>query len=201
MPDKDGKHKKMPIDPKTGAPAKSNDPTTWSDFQTAVDAVEKYNCNGVGFMFSNDCGFVGVDIDHCYDPVTKCFNEAATEILALQNTYAEFSPSGTGVHIWYKGTKPSAASRNAATGVEMYDCGRYFTVTGDALEGASETIETALPDTLSWISENYIARKQDNSKTQKQVNTQKHPEQTNTDDTAVEQIDLIEKTGSNKKTC
>ena len=185
--DKDGKMKKIPIDPKTGKPAKSNDSSTWSDYQTAVDAAAKYGCTGIGFVFAENCGFVGIDVDHCYDMKTGNFNETAAAILNRQKTYAEFSPSGTGIHVWFKGTKPSAASRNAETGVEMYDHGRYFTVTENALEGASENIETALPDTLTWIQDTFIARKKDDSNTEKPANT----DRLHTDDDTKEPIDLI----------
>ena len=74
IPDETGeKPKKMPINPITGKSAKSNDPSTWTDYLTAVDAVERYGFTGIGFMFTKEDGFVGVDIDHCYDPHRKTF--------------------------------------------------------------------------------------------------------------------------------
>ena len=51
---------KRPIDPKTGNFAKSNDPSTWADFDTAVQAAQKWS--GIGFMFSGS-GYFGVDLD------------------------------------------------------------------------------------------------------------------------------------------
>ena len=44
-----GKIKKLPINPHTGELARSNDPSTWSDFNTAVAASAGFA--GVGFMF------------------------------------------------------------------------------------------------------------------------------------------------------
>ena len=41
--------KKIPINPKTERYAKSNDPQTWSDYDTARRVASKYN--GIGFMF------------------------------------------------------------------------------------------------------------------------------------------------------
>ena len=68
-PDKDGgKPRKMPINPVTGKGAMSNNPNTWSDYQTAFEAYEKYGYTGIGYMFTKDDGFVGVDVDHCYNP-------------------------------------------------------------------------------------------------------------------------------------
>ena len=159
IPDETGeKPKKMPINPVTGKSAKSNDPSTWTDYQTAIDAVEKYGFTGVGFMFTKEDGFVGVDIDHCYDPEAGTFNEVATAILAKQKTYAEFSPSGDGVHLWFRGEKPAGASKNTETGVEMYDSVRYFTVTEKTLSDATPTIQQAEPDTLQWIHATYIEK-------------------------------------------
>ena len=122
VPDKDGgRDKKMPFNPVSGKGAASNNPATWTDYATAFDAVGRYGFTGVGFMFSRDDDFVGVDIDHCYDPKTKTFNDMAKAIIARQPTYMEFSPSGTGVHLFYKGKIPGTGNKNTKTGVEMYE--------------------------------------------------------------------------------
>ncbi len=67
------KPRKVPISPRSGKAARSNDPTTWSSFETAMDRLERRGYTGLGFMFTKECGFVGVDIDHCYDPHRKTF--------------------------------------------------------------------------------------------------------------------------------
>lgn len=77
-PDKDGgKPKKMPINPLTGRGAMSNNPNTWTDYDTAYDAYERYGYTGVGYMFVKEDGYVGVDVDHCYDPATGEWNDTA----------------------------------------------------------------------------------------------------------------------------
>lgn len=120
--------KKNPIDPRTGYNARSNDPATWTDFQQAADGVALYGCKGVGFMLGD--GIAGVDIDHCIDPATGKPSALAAEIAAKMDSYTEYSPSGTGLHILFLGAKPAGACRSSALGLEMYDKGRYFTVTG-----------------------------------------------------------------------
>jgi len=161
VPDKDGKDKKVPFNPITGKTAASNNPATWTDYATAADALERYGFTGLGFMFSKDDGLVGVDIDHCYDPATKTFNDTAQAIIARQPTYIEFSPSGTGIHLFFKGRMPGGGNKNTKTGVEMYEHTRYFTMTGKMLNGASETIAED-NGTLKWIHETFIraAKKQ-----------------------------------------
>ena len=157
-PDKDGgKPKKMPINPITGKGAMSNNPNTWTDFKTAVGAYEQYVYTGIGYMFTKDDGYVGVDIDHCYNPETNEFNNIAKAIIAKQPTYAEFSPSGDGIHLYFKGVKPKGSSKSTENGVEMYESARYFTVTGKKLDGALDTVAEGT-DTLAWIHETYIKK-------------------------------------------
>lgn len=153
------KPKKIPIDAKTGKPAKTNDPSTFSDFFTVVEYARKYMCTGIGFVFTENDDYVGVDIDHCFDTETGELNDIANEILSRQSTYAELSPSGTGLHLIFRGKKPSGSSKNSSLGVEMYDAGRYFTVTGNIFLGSSSHVETAKPDTLSWIMNRFIDNK------------------------------------------
>lgn len=158
-PDKDGgKPKKMPINPVTGKGAMSNNPQTWTDYQTAFAAYEKYGYTGIGYMFTKNDGYVGVDVDHCYDPETAVFNETAAAILAKNPTYAEFSPSGDGIHLFFKGRKPSGSSKNTENGVEMYESGRYFTVTEKQLEGSLDTV-TEDDGVLAWIHDTFIKKK------------------------------------------
>jgi hypothetical protein len=156
IPDKaGGKDKKVPFNPNTGKTAASNKPETWTDYATAVDAVKRYGFTGLGYMFSKGDGVVGVDIDDCYDQASGCFNETAAAIIARQPTYAEFSPSGKGVHLFFKGSLPEGGSKNTSTGVEMYDSVRYFTMTGRKLDGAPDTISKD-SGTLGWIHETFI---------------------------------------------
>ncbi len=152
-----GKPKKMPINPRTGKGAMSNNPDTWSDYQTALNATKEFDYTGIGYMFSKDDDIVGVDIDHCYNPETKEFNDIARAIIDRQPTYVEFSPSGDGVHLYFKGTKPKGSSKNSEKGVEMYDSVRYFTVTGRQLPGTPDIIAEGT-DTLKWIYETYIKK-------------------------------------------
>lgn len=166
-PDKDGgKPRKVPINPITGKAAASNQPDTWTDYATAVDALERYGYTGIGFMFVKDDGIIGVDIDHCYDQQMGAFNDIAKAIIVKQSTYAEFSPSGDGVHLYFKGDKPDGSSKNTENGVEMYDSARYFTVTGKQLEGSADTIAEGT-DTLVWIHKTYIAKPKKNKDTKK----------------------------------
>lgn len=125
---KDGKLSKVPYNPLTGHMAKSNDPNTWVAFNDVIDFMDRFD--GIGFQFTNS-PFVGVDIDHCIENGTM--TAQAMEIVQTLNSYTEYSPSGTGLHIICKGNLPEGGNRNGP--YEMYSNGRYFTVTGKALQG------------------------------------------------------------------
>ena len=113
---------KIPKNPYTGGNAQSNNPETWSDFQTAVSACEKYGFDGLGFMFAPP--YFGIDLDHCVDDLDFC-----DEFVETLQSYAEISKSGTGIHIICRGALPDGARRRG--GVEMYSSGRYFICTGN----------------------------------------------------------------------
>lgn len=122
---------KLPLDPKTGKAADSTDPATWASYATAAAAVAPLGCRGIGFVLGD--GVAGIDIDHCIDPATGAVDARALDIVAAMQSYTEISPSGTGLHILFCGRKPGPACRRAlggGLGLEMYDGGRYFTVTG-----------------------------------------------------------------------
>ena len=158
-PDPKGeKPRKVPYDPKTGRKASSTNPETWATLPEAMRAQTKYLFTGVGFVFTEAGGIVGVDIDHCRNE-DGTFTEAAQAILDKYPSYTEISPSGAGLHIFYRGVMPGKGNKNSATGVEMYASARYFTMTGNRLEGAPEAIADGA-QALPWIHENYIARKQ-----------------------------------------
>lgn len=152
------KPRKVPYDPKTGRKASSTNPETWATLPEAMRAQTKYLFTGVGFVFTEAGGIVGVDIDHCRNE-DGTFTEAAQAILDKYPSYTEISPSGAGLHIFYRGVMPGKGNKNSATGVEMYASARYFTMTGNRLEGTPEAIGDGA-QALPWIHENYIARKQ-----------------------------------------
>jgi hypothetical protein len=119
---------KIPMDVMKGIPAKSNDPETWTDFDTALDLAVQRRYDGVGFMFSSPFG--GIDIDHCVQDGQ--ISEMAKDVLRTMNIYAEYSPSGKGIHLIFMG-EIKQNRRVTAKGLEIYTKGRFFTVTGDRL--------------------------------------------------------------------
>jgi len=116
---------KVPINPRMGDGAKAGQPNTWATFEEAVQASASYG--GIGFEFHNN-GVVGVDLDRVIDPETGIADPAALEAVNRLNSYTEYSPSGTGLHIYVRGKIPVDGRKGDAH--EMYQAKRYFTVTG-----------------------------------------------------------------------
>lgn len=111
--------------------AQSNNPETWSDFTEAVNAFHRDGYDGIGFMFSQEDPFVGIDIDKCF--IGGQLTETAKEIVDLMQSYTEISPSGNGLHIIVEGELPienGTGKKNPKLGLEVYRHGRYFTFTG-----------------------------------------------------------------------
>jgi putative DNA primase/helicase len=147
-----GKIKKVPINPKTGGQAMSNNPDTWAGFQKAVTESHKYS--GIGFMFAS--GYFGVDIDHAEDAIADYISGGMGSIVAefihTLQSYAEYSVSGKGIHILCRGSLPSGGRRRG--NVEMYDSARFFVVTG---KKAGEYADIAgCTDRIKPLHEKYI---------------------------------------------
>jgi hypothetical protein len=131
--EKEGRTTKLPINPHSGGFASSTDPETWGRFHEAkaYHDLRSTTTDGIGFVFTDADQFVGVDLDDCRDLATGHIDEWAREIVQTIGSYAETSPSGTGIHIIVRGAVPDGGNRKG--GVEIYETGRYFTVTGDVL--------------------------------------------------------------------
>lgn len=118
---------KIPFNPLTGAPTKAGQPDTWASFENCVSALHGGSYDGIGFEFNNN-GIVGIDLDHVIAD-DGALSAKAVEILAMLNSYTEYSPSGKGLHIFVKGDVPVDGRKKGF--IEMYKAKRYFTMTGN----------------------------------------------------------------------
>jgi len=94
-----GKPDKLPFQP-DGIEAKSNDSSTWYSFADVLAAYRSSGWNGIGFVFSDDDDFAGIDLDGCRDSDTGEIAEWAKSILNETSSYCEISPSGTGFKLY-----------------------------------------------------------------------------------------------------
>jgi len=71
---------KVPYNPHTGFKASSSNPATWGTLDEALNCVEKYSFSGIGFMFKQGSGIIGIDLDHCHENFKP--NDTAADIIA-----------------------------------------------------------------------------------------------------------------------
>ena len=158
MENKEGVSKltKVPYDPRTGMKASTTDSSTWCSFDHAAGAfaylrnkgdtcsstifATTSDYSGIGYVFSVDDPFTGVDLDGAYE-APGCLYPWAESIVSSLDSYTERSPSGTGVHVIVRARL--GQGRRRCGSVETYDRGRYFTMTGACLTGVPAEVREA----------------------------------------------------------
>ena len=136
---KTGKYNKFVVNPNKpeGGWASHKDPETWTTFDKAMAYAKEHNGAGLSFAIKGS-GFNAFDLDHCYDKETKSYNETAKKFLAdLPNSYAERSVSGTGLHIFTKGSVCENGKYNEARGgaaVEVFETWGFVSMTGNVVD-------------------------------------------------------------------
>jgi len=112
----------------------------WADFDTALTGAKRLKLDGVGFVFVEGEGFTGVDFDDCRFSESGIIRDVPRQWLDNFDTYVEVSPSGTGVHAIGKATLQAPGNKqpmpdDLIVKAEMYHKARYFTFTGQRLDG------------------------------------------------------------------
>ena len=161
----EGRKTKVPYQV-SGEKAQASNRRTWSSFAAVMKFYMRDDYyDGIGFVFSKQDDYIGIDIDKCVeDEKTNAF---ATEIIDTLDSYTEFSPSGTGIHIIIRGNLPQSVlgtwRKNTKFGLECYQNNRFFTFTGNT-ESSNGIYERT--DELAEIFEQYF----DDSDIQGRVN-------------------------------
>jgi hypothetical protein len=143
-PEPEKKPRKVPYQ-LDGRRASSTDPNTWAPY----DAVQEFyllhqdDFTGLGFVFTEQDPFCGVDLDDCVDP-NGTIAPWALEIIKALNTYAEISPSGEGVKLIARAKLPGPNGKHkpyADGAVGLFDHARYFAITNRHLPDTPTTAE------------------------------------------------------------
>lgn len=137
-----------------GTPAKTNDASTWTDFERCRECAEALgeDAGGLGFVFDSDADdVVGIDLDDCIGEDGK-LEAWAVEVCQTVRSYTELSPSGRGIHLFVRGILPNCSRKRGK--VEMYGKGRFFTVTGRRI-GWATVVERNQP-AIDWLAREYL---------------------------------------------
>lgn len=144
---KPGQTKKAKVPKQSQNPrfgASTTNPSHWGALQDALAAQLANGLNGVGFVLTNT-PFLGVDLDDAFDASGRLLPWAERIVKAFCGcAFIEMSPSGRGLHLITRGSlKPGSWNKVYPEGkgnsgvIEMYDTGRYFTVTGKVYSGCN----------------------------------------------------------------
>jgi hypothetical protein len=160
VPRKDGgKPTKPPYQP-NGKLAESNNPETWSTFNSVKEAADRFD--GIGFVLTKDDSFIGIDLDHCRCPAfDNVILPWAQEIIDGIDSYTEASPSGKGIRLFVNGAPLPPQGRKKGD-VEIYESGRYLTITGNHIPGTPSTIESR-PEAVLSLHRRYFGNGTDGS--------------------------------------
>ena len=164
--ERNGRTTKVPKNPKTCGNASTALSGTWGSFAQAktyytghLDTIE-----GIGYVFTEGNGVVGIDIDHCIED-GHIIGKEIQELVDRCGSYVELSPSGTGLHMYVKGKWNGDGRKNNNLGggmaIEVYPSKRFFTVTGYAYGDARPLVEDQ--HLLDEIYDRYFAAKEDSS--------------------------------------
>jgi len=127
----------------------ATDPKNYTTLDEAVTWADRITRLHVGYAFQAHGPVVGIDLDDCFEDGSLA--DEAREIIERMHSYTEVSPSGNGIHILVEG-ELDQAMKNDERGVEMYDCDRFFTFTGNRF---GETPGTIRPrqEQIEWCQE------------------------------------------------
>lgn len=125
--------------------ADSQDSALWTDFETAHEWANKLPGHNLAFVIRNraeypDEDLVLIDYDDVRDPETETIHPTVRDHLEAAGSYADLSPSGTGIHILCRGSLPGdmtaldgalpADERFPDASIEVYASARFVTMTG-----------------------------------------------------------------------
>jgi len=157
----DPKPTKVPYQP-SGRTASHADPATWISFAEATAAAPRFD--GLGFVFTADDPYCGIDLDGCYTPDGTLRQWAVEIVESAQDAecYIERTPSGLGLHIigqavFGKGRK----QKHAEGAVEVYDRLRYFTMSGDQISIGDVDSDASIA--VSVVARKYLTRPESES--------------------------------------
>lgn len=143
LEERDGRTTKVPYNAMTNQRAKSNDPSTWCDFEQAITALKDSNYKGLAIFLGD--GLCGLDVDHVDAELSKFEEKPNSDNLVnrikklTDNSYMEVSQSGAGIHVLFKGLLPKNVNNHPnGKPFELYDHGRFFALTGSLITDKPE---------------------------------------------------------------
>lgn len=143
LEERDGRTTKVPYNAMTDQRAKSNDKSTWCEFEQAIKGLKEYKRKGLAIFLGD--GLCGLDVDHVDKELSKFEEKPNSDNLVnrikklTDNSYMEVSQSGAGIHVLFKGLLPKNVNNHPNNKpFELYDHGRFFALTGNLITNKPE---------------------------------------------------------------
>lgn len=143
LEERDGRTTKVPYNAMTNKRAKSNDKSTWCDFEQAIYGLKKYKRKGLAIFLGG--GLCGLDVDHVDAELSKFEAKPNSNNLVKRlkkltnNSYMEVSQSGAGIHVLFRGSLSKNVNNHPNNKpFELYDHGRFFALTGSLITNKPE---------------------------------------------------------------
>jgi hypothetical protein len=134
--------------------ASSTDPSTWATFDDACEAsAALVGVAGIGVVLTVVARISCIDLDRVLVGDRE-LDVRAEKIVGRCASWTEVSPSGTGLHVFVRGTVPAAIKGDQ---IEIYSTDRYIAVTGHRWPGAPADVQ----DAQRYLDALYAAAHQD----------------------------------------
>jgi len=126
-----GRLEKRPINCKNGEYAESDNPETWTDFESARKFAKENGCKTLAYALDGKDGICCIDVDNCYKD-GKGHSELVTDLIQKSDgTYRETSISGKGVHFFGKTAGIDVRTFSKDGDLEFYQKDHFIAMTGD----------------------------------------------------------------------
>ncbi len=127
-----GKVNKYLINCHTGKFAESDNPETWTDFDSALAYAKENGCYTIAYALDGKDKIACIDLDRCFESGTP--SSIAEELLEkVGKTYCEMSVSGTGLHIFGKTDGMDIRTFSKDGDLEFYQKSQFISMTGDGV--------------------------------------------------------------------
>ena len=126
-----GRLEKFLIDVHTGKFAESDNPKTWTDFDSACKYAKEHGGVALAYALDGKDGIACIDLDKCIGEDGKRTPLAEEVLSKCGKTYIEHSLSGKGLHIFGRTKGADLRSFSKDGDMEYYQGGQFIAMTGD----------------------------------------------------------------------
>ncbi len=126
-----GRLEKFLIDVHTGKFAESDNPKTWTDFDSACKYAKEHGGVALAYALDGTDGIACIDLDKCIGEDGKRTPLAEEVLSKCGKTYIEHSLSGKGLHIFGRTKGAGLRSFSKDGDMEYYQGGQFIAMTGD----------------------------------------------------------------------